>query len=46
MKGVTFSIEGNGVSKTVTTGASGEVQIDNLSPGVYTVTEQTGDKYV
>ena len=46
VKGVTFSIEGNGVSKTVTTGANGEVQIDNLSPGVYTVTEQTGDKYV
>ena len=46
VKGVTFSIEGNGVSKTVTTASNGEVQIDNLSPGVYTVTEQTGDKYV
>lgn len=43
--GITFTITGNGIDKTVTTNAKGEVQIDNLTPGVYTVTEQKYDKY-
>lgn len=43
--GITFTITGNGIDKTVTTNAKGEVQIDNLTPGVYTVTEQNYDKY-
>ena len=33
------------MNKTVTTGAGGVIQIDNLAPGVYTVTEQSYDKY-
>ena len=33
------------MNKTVQTGSSGEIQIDNLTPGVYTVTEQGYDKY-
>ncbi len=45
VNGITFTISGNGINKTVTTNASGEVQIDNLMPGVYTVTEQSYDKY-
>lgn len=45
VNGITFTISGNGINKTVTTNASGEVQIDNLTPGVYTVTEQSYDKY-
>ena len=42
---ISFTITGNGVNKTVTTGAGGIIQIDNLAPGVYTVTEQNYDKY-
>lgn len=43
--GITFTITGNGVNQTVQTGPNGEIQIDNLTPGVYTVTEQNYDKY-
>lgn len=45
VEGVSFTITGNGVNKTVTTGAGGVIQIDNLAPGVYTVIEQAYDKY-
>lgn len=45
VEGISFTITGNGVNKTVQTGSSGEIQIDNLTPGVYTVTEQGYDKY-
>lgn len=43
--GITFMVTGNGVNQTVQTGPNGEIQIDNLTPGVYTVTEQNYDKY-
>ena len=43
--GISFTISGNGVNKTVTTKDDGTVDIE-LMPGVYTVTEQTIDKYV
>ena len=36
---LTFTVTGNGVNQTVKTNAKGEIQIDNLMPGVYTVTE-------
>lgn len=45
VEGISFTITGNGVNKTVTTGAGGVIQIDNLAPGVYTATEQSYDKY-
>lgn len=45
VEGISFTITGNSVNKTVTTGAGGVIQIDNLAPGVYTVTEQSYDKY-
>lgn len=45
VEGISFTITGNGVNKTVTTGAGGIIQIDNLAPGVCTVTEQSYDKY-
>lgn len=45
VEGLSFTITGNGVNKTVQTGAGGVIQIDNLAPGVYTVTEQNYDKY-
>ncbi len=43
--GVTFTVKGNGVDKTVTTDAKGEITIDNLKPGTYTVTEVVRDEY-
>ena len=42
---VSFRIQGNGIDKTVKTANGGQIQIDNLMPGVYTVTEQTENKY-
>lgn len=45
VEGITFTVTGNGVNQTVQTGPNGEIQIDNLIPGVYTVTEQSYDKY-
>ena len=45
VEGITFRITGEGIDQTVTTGANGEIQIDNLVPGEYVVAEQTYDKY-
>ena len=45
VEGITFRIIGEGIDQTVTTGANGEIQIDNLVPGEYVVAEQTYDKY-
>lgn len=39
--GIQFTISGNGVNQTVTTANGGKFQLDNLMPGVYTVTEQS-----
>ena len=44
VSGISFNISGNGVNKTVTTGADGMVDVQ-LMPGVYTVTEQSIDRY-
>ena len=46
VSGIRFTITGNGVNETVTTGENGEIQIDNLTPGEYTVTELVDDRYV
>ena len=43
--GIAFTITGEGVNQAVTTDQNGEIQIDNLKPGVYTVTEQGYDQY-
>ena len=45
VEGITFTVTGNGVNQIVQTGPNGEIQIDNLTPGVYTVAEQSYDKY-
>lgn len=42
---ISFTITGNGVNQTVKTNNKGEMQIDNLMPGVYTITELAVDKY-
>lgn len=46
VEGIPFHVSGNGIDTTVTTGANGEIQIDNLAPGDYTVTEEIIDRYV
>ena len=44
--GITFRIQGEGIDKTVKTANGGVIQVDNLKPGVYTVTETEYDKYI
>lgn len=43
---VKFHISGNGISKDVTTNANGEINIANLAPGNYQISEYTDVKYV
>ena len=43
--GINFTITGEGYSATKTTNEAGEIDITDLNPGVYTVTEQPIDKY-
>ena len=43
--GIKFTITGNGVNQTVTTKNGGVIQVDNLRPGTYTVTEVVEDRY-
>ena len=43
--GISFHIQGNGIDKTVKTANGGQIQVDNLMPGVYTVTEIAENKY-
>ncbi len=42
---IKFHIKGGNIDKDVTTNASGEIQVDNLIPGKYTVTEYAIDRY-
>lgn len=44
--GISFRVQGNGIDKTIQTENGGQIQIDNLIHGVYTVTELTEEKYV
>lgn len=46
VSGVKFHISGNGIEKDVKTGADGTITVDNLTVGVYTITEQPEDYYV
>lgn len=43
--GINFRIQGNGVDQTVQTKNGGQMQVDNLKPGIYTVTELVENKY-
>ena len=45
VSGISFTVSGSGTEQTVTTNATGEMQLDDLCPGVYTVTEQSNDRY-
>lgn len=42
---ITFTVIGNGVNQTVKTNSKGEIRIDNLMPGDYSVIEMSYDKY-
>ena len=45
--GINFTVTGgNGFSKTVTTNENGEIDISDLVPGKYTITEENIDRYV
>ena len=43
--GIRFRVVGNGIDETVTTGKDGQIQIDNLTPGTYEVSELSEDIY-
>lgn len=45
VSGISFTVSGSVTEQTVTTNATGEMQLDDLRPGVYTVTEQSNDRY-
>ena len=45
VSGISFTVSGNGTEQTVMTNADGEMQLDGLRPGAYTVTEQSSDRY-
>ncbi len=45
VEGISFTITGEGYNATKTTNSAGEIDITDLNPGVYTVTEQSIDKY-
>lgn len=43
---IEFTVTGNNFNKTVKTDKNGKINIPNLLPGKYTVTEKTPDRYV
>lgn len=43
--GISFRVQGNGIDQTVTTKNGGQIQVDNLRPGTYTVTENAASHY-
>ena len=43
LEGFTFLVEGEGYSETFVTDGAGEIYIEDLAPGEYTITEQESD---
>ena len=43
--GISFTIKGDGFNKTVKTDKDGNITVEGLFPGTYTVTEQSIDRY-
>ena len=47
VEGISFTIAGNNLSSRIaTTGSDGTIEITDLLPGTYTITEESIDKYV
>lgn len=46
ISGIEFTVKGTGYSKTAKTNSKGEIELTDLTPGTYTVTETASDKYV
>ena len=46
ISGFEFDISGNGINKNVTTNSNGEIVVNDLKPGTYTVNEKVYDAYV
>ncbi len=44
--GIRFTITGEQIERTVTTAEDGTIFVDGLIPGIYTVTEQSIDRYL
>ena len=45
VEGISFTIKGDGFNKTVKTDKNGNITVEGLFPGTYTVTEQSIDRY-
>ena len=45
VEGIQFTIKGDNFNKTVKTDANGNISVEGLFPGTYTVTEQSIDRY-
>ena len=46
VEGISLTVTGEGIQKTVKTGPDGTILIEDLAPGEYTVTELTGEQYL
>ena len=46
VSGITFTVVGDGVNETVKTDSSGNIEVKNLKPGTYTVTEKVPAGYL
>ena len=45
VSGIRFQVTGNGIDKSVTTGSNGEILLENLQSGIYSVSEDAIDRY-
>lgn len=45
VSGISFRTQGENTDQTVTTGSNGEIQVNDLAPGRYTVTEISSKEY-
>ncbi len=45
VSGIEFTVKGTGYNKTAKTNSKGELELTDLTPGAYTVTETPSDKY-
>lgn len=46
ISGINFNVSGNGIDRDAVTDINGEITIDGLRPGLYTVTEKVSEVYI